>query len=55
MFQLTKTWIDQEPGVSMVEIRYLWTPIGQVAKWEGEEESEVMAVVPNAIPSYVRP
>lgn len=50
MFQLTKTWIDQESGVSMVEIRYLWTPIGQVAKWEGEEETEVMAVVPNTDP-----
>jgi hypothetical protein len=50
MFQLTKTWIDQEPGISMVEIRYMWTPTGQVAKWEGEEESEVMAVVPNTNP-----
>jgi hypothetical protein len=50
MFQLTKTWIDQEPGINMVEIRYMWTPIGQVAKWEGEEETEVMAVVPNTDP-----
>ncbi len=50
MFQLTKTWIDQEPGIEMVEIRYMWTPLGRAAKWEGQEETEVMAVVPNTNP-----
>lgn len=50
MFQLTKTWLDQEPGIEMVEIRYLWTPLGGTAKWEGQEETEVMSVVPNTNP-----
>lgn len=50
MFQLTKVWIDQEPGIDMVEIRYTWSPLGEAAKWEGEEEAEVMAVVPNTDP-----
>jgi hypothetical protein len=50
MFQLTKVWIDQEPGIEMVEIRYLWSPLGVAAKWEGQEEEEVMTVVPNTSP-----
>ena len=50
MFQLTKTWVDQEPGIEMVEIRYTWTPLGGAAKWEGQEETEVMTVVPNTNP-----
>jgi hypothetical protein len=50
MFQLTKIWIDREPGIGMVEIRYLWSPLGEPAHWEGQEESEVMAVVPGSNP-----
>ena len=50
MFQLTKTWTDQEPSVEMVEIRYLWSPLGESVRWEGQEETEVMAVVPNTNP-----
>jgi len=34
----------------MVEIRYTWTPLGGAAKWEGQEETEVMTVVPNTNP-----
>lgn len=50
MFQLTKVWIDSEPGISMVEIRYLWSPLGQPARWEGQEEAEVLAIIPNTTP-----
>jgi hypothetical protein len=50
VFQLTKVWVDQEPGVEMVEIRYTWSPFGVSAKWDGEEEEEVMAEVPNTDP-----
>lgn len=50
MFQLTKVWIDQEPGIEMVEVRYAWAPLGEPAKWDGEEEEEVMAVVPHTNP-----
>jgi len=50
VFQLTKVWTDQEPGIEMVEIRYTWSPLGEPAKWEGEEEEEVMAAVPNTNP-----
>lgn len=50
MFQLTKTWVDQEPGIDMVEIRYTWSSLGEAAKWNGQEETEVMSVVPNTTP-----
>ena len=50
MFQLTKVWIDSEPGISMVEIRYVCSPLGTSARWEGQEESDVLLVVPNMNP-----
>jgi hypothetical protein len=50
MFQMTKVWIDQEPGIGMVEVRYLWSPLGEPARWEGQEEEEVLSVVPNTHP-----
>lgn len=50
MFQLTKIWIDQGPDLETVEIRYTWSPLGEPARWEGEEEAEIMAVVPNTSP-----
>ncbi|HXG19512.1 MAG TPA: hypothetical protein VNN62_10630 [Methylomirabilota bacterium] len=50
MFQLTKVWVDQDPGIEMVEIRYLWSPLGEPAHWEGQEETEVMSVVPQTTP-----
>jgi hypothetical protein len=50
VFQLTKVWIDQEPGIGMVEIRYLWSPLGEPARWEGQEDTEVLAVVPDTNP-----
>ncbi|TMA53562.1 MAG: hypothetical protein E6J80_11175, partial [Deltaproteobacteria bacterium] len=50
MFQLTKVWVDQEPGIETIEIRYTWSPLGEPAKWDGEEEAEVLMVVPNTHP-----
>jgi hypothetical protein len=50
VFQLTKTWVDQEPGIEMVEIRYTWSASGDAAKWDGQEETEVMSVVSNTTP-----
>lgn len=50
MFQLTKVWIDQEPGIEMVEIRYTWSPLGIPVTWDGQEEAEVMTVVQNTDP-----
>ncbi len=50
MFQLTKIWIDPRPDFENVEIRYKWSPLGETVRFNGDEESEVMAVVPNTNP-----
>jgi hypothetical protein len=50
MFQLTKVWVDPGPEFENVEIRYKWSPLGEFPKFEGDEEAEVMAVVPNTNP-----
>lgn len=50
MFQLTKTWVEREPGIEMVEIRYTWSAVGAAAQWNGQEEAEVMSVVANTTP-----
>jgi hypothetical protein len=50
MFQLTKVWVDPSPDFENVEIRYTWSPLGEAGKFEGEEDAEVMAVVPNTNP-----
>jgi hypothetical protein len=51
VFQLVKTWIDPAQGIATVEIRYTWTPLGQAPRWDGNEEAEVMLVVPNTSPT----
>ncbi|HMD48250.1 MAG TPA: hypothetical protein VKG79_04090 [Bryobacteraceae bacterium] len=50
MFQLTKVWVDPSPGYEIVEIRYTWSPLGEPGKFDGEEDTEVMAPVPNTNP-----
>src|SRR5215510_1198778 len=34
----------------MVEIRYLWSPLREPARWEGQEEAEVLAALPGTNP-----
>ena len=34
----------------MVEVRYTWSALGEPAKWDGMEETEVMLLVPNTNP-----
>ena len=50
MFQLAKIWIDNAPAPQTVEIRYTWSRLGEGPTWNGEEEAEVMAQVPNTNP-----
>ena len=50
MFQLTKVWLDPHPNFENVEIRYKWSPLGEHVTFTGDEDSEVMAVVPNTNP-----
>ena len=50
MFQLAKIWIDNAPAPQTVEIRYTWSRLGEGPTWNGDEEAEVMAPVPNTNP-----
>ncbi len=50
MFQLAKIWIDNTPAPHTVEIRYTWSRLGESPRWDGGEEAEVMAAVPNTNP-----
>jgi hypothetical protein len=54
MFQLTKVWIDPRPDFENVEIRYKWSSPGKQVTFTGDEDSEVMAVVPNTNPRVRR-
>jgi hypothetical protein len=50
MFQLAKVWIDSAVNRQTVEVRYTWSGLDERARWNGDEEAEVMAVVPNTTP-----
>jgi len=50
MFQITKVWVDPSDKVDSVEIRFTWSAIGEAPKWQGNDEAEVMSVIPNTIP-----
>jgi len=54
MFQLTKVWIDPRPDFDNVEIRYKWSRLGEQVTFKGDEDSEVMQVVPNTNPKVRR-
>jgi len=50
LFQLTKLWVDPTADIDEVEIRYTWSSHGERPVWDGEEDAEVMRVVPNTDP-----
>jgi hypothetical protein len=50
MFQLTKVWVDPNDRVDSVEIRYTWSAIGEPATWRGDDEAEVMSIIPGTTP-----
>ena len=50
MFQLSKVWVDRTASTHTVEIRYTWSRLNEKPVWNGEEEAEVMATVPDTFP-----
>ncbi len=46
VFGLRKTWADPGPGIAMVQIQYVWTPLGGEPEWANAEEA-VLAPVPD--------
>lgn len=51
MFCLTKVWVDPEPGIDTIEIRWTWSELGGHPDWDRVEESEVMQPVPGTNPT----
>lgn len=39
VFGLPKRWADADPGIAMVQIQYLWTPLGGEPDWAEAEEA----------------
>jgi len=50
MFQITKVWVDPSDKVDSVEIRFTSSAIGEAPKWQGDDEAEVMSVIPHTTP-----
>src|ERR1700730_5253275 len=50
MFQLTKVWVDPNDRVDSVELRFTWSALGEPPKWQGNDEAEVMSVIPSTNP-----
>jgi hypothetical protein len=50
VFQLSKTWVDPEPGIGNIEVRFTWTAKGGTPAFDGDEEAEVMAPLPGTEP-----
>ena len=38
-FALTKEWVDPSPGIELVELHYVWGPLGEPPDWEREKTS----------------
>jgi hypothetical protein len=41
-FYLKKTFVDQEAGIDLVNIRYTWTPLGALPNWDAHHETRAM-------------
>lgn len=41
-FYIKKTFVDQEPGIELVNIHYTWTPLGEMPNWEAHRETRAM-------------
>jgi hypothetical protein len=51
VFQLTKVWVDSEPGIDTIEIRWTWSAFDEPPNWEDNEAAEIMSVVPSTDPA----
>ena len=41
-FYLKKTYVDNEPGIELVNIHYTWTPMNTPPNWETHRETRMM-------------
>jgi hypothetical protein len=41
-FYMKRSFVDNEPGIELVNIHYTWTPLGELPNWEAHRETRVM-------------
>ena len=41
-FYLKRTYVDNGPGIELVNLHYTWTPLGEPPNWEAHRETRVM-------------
>jgi len=41
-FYMKRSYVDNEPGIELVNIHYTWTPLGEMPNWEAHRETRVM-------------
>jgi len=41
-FYIKRSYVDNEPGIELVNIHYTWTPLGEMPNWEAHRETRVM-------------
>src|SRR5262245_18609449 len=41
-FYMKKTFVDNEPGIELVNLHYTWTPLGEMPNWEAHRETRAM-------------
>src|SRR5581483_9668516 len=41
-FYMKRTYVDNGPGIELVNLHYTWTPLGEQPNWEALRETRVM-------------
>jgi hypothetical protein len=49
-FALTKQWADPSPGIELVEVHYVWGPLGEPPDWERDQTAVATPLDPGPPP-----
>jgi hypothetical protein len=41
-FYLKKTYVDNGPGIELVNLHYTWTPLNELPNWEAHRETRML-------------
>lgn len=54
-FYIKRNYVDNGPGIEMINIHYTWTPLGQAPDWEAHRETRPMPAEARAVCKLLRP
>lgn len=49
-FSLSKDWVDPSPGIDLVEVHYVWGPLGEPPDWERHQTAVATPLHPGPRP-----